>query len=175
MAAAVAITVFSITAVLLFGTGIIIWVAIRMRNKKHSNTFYLHTVTDTHPIKQYLIPCHAPGPNYTLNKHNVRDNCKLQEFITSVQSLEFKRGHTYYEFTSKVENIQESKEVLLQDTKKPKRWFRLDQDKVLAAGGLGLYGNGIARSKECSSRVLDLVLDIFQVVAIFFTIIEMIR
>ena len=51
VAAAVAITVFSVTAVLLFGTGIIIWVVIRMRNKKHSTTFYQHTVTDTHPIK----------------------------------------------------------------------------------------------------------------------------
>ena len=118
-----------------------------MRNKKHFTTFYQHTLTDTHPIKQYLVPCHAPGHNYTLKKHYVHENHKLQEFITGIQSVEFKRGHTYYEFTSEVENIQEGKEVLLQDTKKPKRWFRLDQDKVLAAGGLGLYGNGIARNK----------------------------
>ena len=47
----------------------------------------------------------------------------------NVLSVEFKRGHTYYEFTNEVENIHEDKEVLLQGIKKPNKWFRLDQDK----------------------------------------------
>ena len=46
---------------------------------------------------------------------------------------EFKRGHTYYEFTNDFENILEGKGVLLQEMKTEK-WFRLDQDKVLADG-----------------------------------------
>ena len=151
VAAAVTVTVFSVIAVLLLGTGIIVWIVIRMRNKtnvKHSTTLYQYTVTDTDPIKQYLVPCHAPGPNSTLKKHNVpqKFNRKLHDFITCVLSLEFKRGHTYYEFTYEVENILEGKDVLLQDTKKPDKWFRLDQDKVLSAGGVGLYGNGIAHN-----------------------------
>ena len=70
---------------------------------------------------------------------------KLQDYITKVVSVEFRRGHTYYEFTNEVENVLEGKEVLLQDKKKPNKWFRLDQEKVLAAGGLGLYyGEGIS-------------------------------
>ena len=62
-------------------------------------------------------------------------------------NVEFRRGHTYYEFTNEVENILEGQAVLLQDKKKPEKWFRLDQDKVHSAGGLGLCGNRIAYNK----------------------------
>ena len=80
--------------------------------------------------------------------HEVPSDCQLREYITNVLSAKqgFRRGHTYYEFTNDIENILEGKEVLLQDIKKSDKWFRLDQDKVLAAGGLGLCGEGIARN-----------------------------
>ena len=73
-------------------------------------------------------------------------DCNLREFIIETLSIEFKRGHTYYEFTNDVENILEGKEVLLQDKQNTKKWFRLAQPKILAAKGLKLYGEGIARS-----------------------------
>ena len=72
--------------------------------------------------------------------------CELRDFITEVIGLEFRRGHTFYEFTKGVENILEGKEVLLQDRKNHKKWFRLDQQKALAVRDLKLYGEGIARN-----------------------------
>ena len=102
---------------------------------------------DTHPINQYLKSYHY-DPS-TLKQHKIKKPCKLQKYITKVMNVdhEFRRGHTYYEFTNEVENIPEGKEVLLQVKKKPNKWFRLDQNKVLSAGGLGLYyGEGIARN-----------------------------
>ena len=59
---------------------------------------------------------------------------------------EFRRGHSYFEFTNDMENILEGKEVLLQDIYTENNWFKLDQDKVLADRKLKLYGEGIARS-----------------------------
>ena len=69
---------------------------------------------------------------------------ELREFITEVLCVEFKRGHAFYEFTDGVENILEGQEVLLQDKRNTKKWFRLDQAKALSLG-LKLYGEGIAR------------------------------
>ena len=61
------------------------------------------------------------------------------------ESKSFERGHTHYEFTNEKENILEGKEVLLQDTKNTKNWFRLAPSEEFA-GRLRLYGEGIARS-----------------------------
>ena len=96
-------------------------------------------------LKQYLTPYNLPD---TLTLHYVDRDCQLREYITETLNIanEFRRGHAYYEFTNKVENILEGKEVLLQDKKKTKEWFQLVQPKVLA-GRLKLYGEGIA----CSS------------------------
>ena len=93
-------------------------------------------------MEQYLKPYNRPA---TLSDHEVGNDCKLQEFITRTVNPDngFRRGHAYYEFTNKVENILEGKEVLLQDKKKKNKWFRLDQAKVLA-GRLKFYGEEIA-------------------------------
>ena len=104
-------------------------------------------LSDIHPPnlliqKQHLIPYHLPN---TLKLHLMDGDHELQDFITNTLSVEFKRGHTYYEFTNKVENILDSQEVLLQD-KRNDKWFQLDRPKVLADGRLKLYGEGIARS-----------------------------
>ena len=82
----------------------------------------------------------------TLRLHKVRNDCKLQQYLTKTLTVEVRRGHTYYEFTNEVENILKGKEVLLQDKKK--NWFRLVQPEKVAAGesGIKLYGEGIARS-----------------------------
>ena len=97
------------------------------------------------PLKQYLTPYNLPD---TFKLHEVDGDCELREYIaeTLAHIDEFKRGHTYYEFTNKIENILEGKEVLLQDKMKTEKWFRLDQPKVLAAGRLELYGEGIDRN-----------------------------
>ena len=92
-------------------------------------------------MKQYLTPYHLPT---TLRLHKVRSDCELRQYLTKALSVEFRRGHTYYEFTNEVENILEGKEVLLQD-KKTKKWFQLDQPEEVAAGKLKLHGEGIAR------------------------------
>ena len=84
---------------------------------------------------------HLPA---TLKLHKVRRYCELRQYVTETLSVEFKRGHTYYEFTNEVENISEGKEVLLQDKTNSNQWFQLDQKKVLAAGRLKLYGERIA-------------------------------
>ena len=100
------------------------------------------------PLKQYLISYKLPG-TFKLLKHVDRD-CKLREyFIETLSHIvhEFRRGHTYYEFTNKVEDILEGKEVLLQDKQNPEKWLRFkNQPEDLAANGLNLYGEGIARS-----------------------------
>ena len=99
--------------------------------------------TQTDPLKQYLMPYHLPN---TLRLHKVGSDCELRQYLTKTLRAEFKRGHTYYEFTNEVENILEGKEVLLQDRKKPKKWFQLAQSKEVAAGDIKLYGEGISRS-----------------------------
>jgi hypothetical protein len=78
--------------------------------------------------------------------HAVPRSFKLQEYITKVLNVEFRRGHTYFEFTNEVENILEGKEVLLQNKKNTAKWFRLAPPEKVATGRLTLYGEGIARS-----------------------------
>ena len=97
------------------------------------------------PLKQYLIPYHLPD---TLKLHEMVGGVdyELREYITEILSVEFRRGHTYYEFTNEVENIHKGKEVLLQDKRNTNKWFRLVQPEEVADGGLKLYGEGIARS-----------------------------
>lgn len=87
----------------------------------------------------YLIPYRLPA---TLKLHTVLMDFELREYITNVLYVEFKRGHTLYEFTDGIENILEGQEVLLQDRRNTEKWFRLDQPKAL---GLKLYGEGIER------------------------------
>ena len=97
------------------------------------------------PLKLYLTPYTIP----TLKPYKVQDGDRdLRDFITNVVDSEskFRRGHTYYEFTNKVENILEGKEVLLQDKKNTEKWFQLAPPEEVSAGGLKLYGAGIARS-----------------------------
>jgi hypothetical protein len=77
----------------------------------------------------------------------VNGDCDLRDFVILISdSRSFKRGHTHYEFTNKVENILGGKEVLLQDKKNTEKWFRLVPPEKVAAGRLKLYGEGIARS-----------------------------
>ena len=71
---------------------------------------------------------------------------ELREFITETLSVEFRRGHAYYEFTNEVENILEGKEVLLQDKQNTNKWFRLVLPEKHDAGRSKLYGEGITRS-----------------------------
>ena len=75
-------------------------------------------------------------------------DCNLRDFIADIsKSKSFKRGHTHYEFTNEKENILEGKEVLLQDKKNTKKWFRLaPSEEVAGRLRLNLYGEGIARS-----------------------------
>lgn len=95
-------------------------------------------------MKQYLTRYHLPKK---LKLHVVNKDRELREYVGKVLNVlnGFRRGHTYYEFTNEVENIQKGKEVLLQDKKNPKKWFKLVQPEVLA-GRLKLYGEEIARS-----------------------------
>ena len=92
-------------------------------------------------MKQYRTRYHLPT---TLRVHKVGNDCELRQYLTETLTVELKRGHTYYEFTNEVENIPEGKEVLLQDKTNTKQWFQLDQEKVLTAGKLKLYGERIA-------------------------------
>ena len=92
-------------------------------------------------VLKHLTPYHLPD---TLKLHRVGRDSKLQEFTSKVLSVEFRRGHTYYEFTNEVENILEGKEVLLQDKKNTKKWFKLVQPNALAMGMNVLYGEDIA-------------------------------
>ena len=98
-------------------------------------------------LKQYLIPYQLPS---TLKTHKIKNDCQLQEHIIqtlgSIIKYGFRRGHTYYEFVNEKENILEGKEVLLQDKKNTEKWFRLAPPEQVSAGGLKLYGEGIARS-----------------------------
>ena len=96
-------------------------------------------------LKEYLTQYHLPDK---LKMHDVDRDCDLREYITETLNIakEFRRGHAYFEFTNEVENILEGKQVLLQDRKKTKKWFQLDQAKVLADGRLKLYGEGITHS-----------------------------
>ena len=130
------------------------------------------------PLKQYLTHYSVPA----ISKLHVTDgNCDLRDFITETLPVsEFRRGHTYYEFTNEVENILEGKEVLLQDKQNAKKWFRLAPPEKVAAGRLKLYGEGITRSAfgdryRVFIQSLELVLDIFLVVAVFFIIMVLIR
>lgn len=70
-------------------------------------------------------------------------DCNLRDFVTYIGES-FRRGHTYYEFTNKVENILEGKEVLLQDKNNTEKWFRLAPPEKVARKRR-LYGEGIAR------------------------------
>ena len=80
-----------------------------------------------------------------MTPHKVRSDCELRQYLTKTLSVEFRRGHSYFEFTNEVENILEGKEVLLQH-KQTKKWFRLVQPGEAATGDIKLYGEGIARS-----------------------------
>jgi hypothetical protein len=100
------------------------------------------------PLRPYLIPYTVPT---TSEVYTIDGDCDLRDFATDIvdPNSKFRRGHTYYEFTNKVENIHEGKEVLLlqekQNTKKL-MWFRLAPPEKVAAAKLKLYGEGIARS-----------------------------
>ena len=94
-------------------------------------------------VKQYLTPYHLPD---TFKLHYVGGDRDLCEFITEILNVEFKRGHTYYEFTDKVENIHEGKEVLLQDKQNAEKWFQLVQLNAPAVGRHKFYGEGVAHS-----------------------------
>ena len=107
--------------------------AIQMSDNCHQNGI--------DPLRQYVEPTSLPG---TLKQHEVNKDCELQEFVTSTLKTKFKRGHAYYEFTSEIENIQEGKEILLQDKQNSEEWFRFKE--VLSEEGK-LYGEGIARNK----------------------------
>jgi hypothetical protein len=61
--------------------------------------------------------------------------------------VEFKRGHVYYEFTNEKENILKGKNILLQDRKSTRNWFKLVQPQEIAARDIKkFYGEGVIRS-----------------------------
>jgi hypothetical protein len=98
------------------------------------------------PLRPFLIPYTVPT---TSEVYAIDGDCDLRDFATDivVQNSKLKRGHTYYEFTNKVENIHEGKEVLLlQEKQDTKMWFRLDPPEKVAAAKHKLYGEGVARS-----------------------------
>ena len=66
--------------------------------------------------------------------------------MTNTLSVDFKRGHTYYEFTNDIENILQGKQVLLQDKKNTMKWFQLVQPEETIVGNIKFYGEGIMRS-----------------------------
>jgi hypothetical protein len=77
-----------------------------------------------------------------LRQYEIWSDCELRQYITETLSIEFKRGHTYYEFTNKKENILEGTEVLLQNERN--KWFRLVQPKENAKRDVKkFYGEGI--------------------------------
>ena len=80
----------------------------------------------------------------SLKPLKVRSDCKLREYITETVGVEFKRGHTFYEFTNEVENILEGKEVLLQE-KRNKKWFKLAPPEEITPRDNKFYGEGITR------------------------------
>ncbi len=84
---------------------------------------------------QYLTPYNLPS---TLRVHKVGKDCELRQYLTKTLSAEFKRGHTYYEFTNDIENILEGKEVLVQG--EDKKWFQLSEETAAV-----MYGRGISR------------------------------
>ena len=99
-------------------------------------------------MKQCLTEYDLPT---TLRLHKVRRDRKLREYITETINAEFKRGHTYFEFTNEAENILEGTEVLLQDDKE--EWFRLIQPKEDDTGDVKVYGVGITPTsfgKDCT-------------------------
>ena len=83
-------------------------------------------LSDVH-LQNPLTPYHLPD---TLKLHDVDGDCELRGFVDDIS--EFKRGHTYYELTNKVENIHQGKEVLLHE-KKTKKWFQLVQTEAFAS------------------------------------------
>ena len=97
-------------------------------------------------LKECLEPYTLPD---MLKHYQVKVNSELREYITGKETLntDFKRGHAYYEFTYEMENILEGKEVLLQDRKDTKKWFRLLQPKELPVHTPRLFGEGIHRDR----------------------------
>ena len=79
-----------------------------------------------------------------LELHEVKQDCEMREYITTKLNCEFRRGHTYYEFTNKTENILEGKNVLLQD-RNSKKWFSLFKPEDIAVNDRkSYYGEGIS-------------------------------
>lgn len=78
--------------------------------------------------------------------HQVSADCELRDYIITGTKTEFKRGHTYYEFTNEMENILEGKKVLLQATN-TKKWFCLLQPEELPADAPNFFGEGIPRNR----------------------------
>ena len=56
-------------------------------------------------------PEKPPPPRFEVLK--VEEDCELREFIESKCGLVFKRGCVFFEFTHEIEDISESKEVVL--------------------------------------------------------------
>lgn len=80
-------------------------------------------------------------------------DCELKKYIRATLNVDFNGDYIYYEFTNLEEDIHEDREVLLQDKKETEAWFRLAPCKDVEAGGLKLYGKGIARSNFERYRV----------------------
>ena len=93
-------------------------------------------------MEQHLTHYNLPD---SFKLHKVRKDCQLRKYVTEILTVEFRRGHTYYEFTNEVENIQEGKKVLLQDKKK--KWFQLAEPEDVGAERDRLYGEGIPRKR----------------------------
>ena len=53
------------------------------------------------------------------------EECELLMFIESTQKLNFHRGHAFYEFSHKSEDIARKKEVILMDVVRSYMYTRL--------------------------------------------------
>ena len=53
-----------------------------------------------------------PITKRNFRKHKIQSSCSLRYAVENWLKAEFKRGHGYYEFAHKVENISKDKEIL---------------------------------------------------------------
>ena len=47
----------------------------------------------------------------------IQNSCTLREAVEKQLNAKFMRGHAYYEFAHKIENISEDKEIIFMDIK----------------------------------------------------------
>ena len=56
-----------------------------------------------------------PITGRTFKKHTIKKSSNLSDAIKLQMKVPFKRGHTYYEFTHKIENVSKEKELIFME------------------------------------------------------------